>query len=89
MANIESAKKRWRQNEKRNARNKPIRTRARRQMKEAQLAIVAGEGVDDAVRSAVRAVDNAVQKGIMHRNTAARRKSRLMRRANAAAAAAG
>ncbi len=87
MANIESAKKRWRQNEKRNARNKPIRTRARRQMKEAHLAIVAGEGVGDAVRSAVQAVDNAVQKGIMHRNTAARRKSRLMRRANAAAAA--
>lgn len=85
MANTRSAIKRWRQNARRNARNKPIRTYARRQVRSAHFAIDDGEDIEEAVRSAVSAVDRAVQKGVLHKNTAARRKSRLMRRANAAA----
>ena len=85
MPNIASARKRWRQSLARQARNKPVRTHARRTMSEALSAIAAGSADAEArVRDAVGALDRAAQKGIIHTNGAARRKSRLMRRANAA-----
>jgi small subunit ribosomal protein S20 len=73
-----------RQAERRRLRNKPIRTRTRTAVKEARAAIVAGaENVAELVRTAISQLDRAVTKGVLHRNAAARRKSRLMRRYNA------
>ncbi|MSQ61895.1 MAG: 30S ribosomal protein S20 [Dehalococcoidia bacterium] len=84
MPNIKSAEKRLRQSAVRQARNMPVRTRARSAVKAAATAIVEGSADrGEAIRQAVSALDRAAQKGIIHPNAAARRKSRLMRRANA------
>ena len=84
MPNIKSAEKRLRQTAVRQARNVPVRTRARTAVKAAATAIADGSADrDDAVREAVSALDRAAQKGVIHPNAAARRKSRLMRRASA------
>ena len=84
MPNIASAEKRWRQSLKRRARNKPVRTHARGEVKAAIGAIASGTDVEERVRSAISALDRAAQKGVIHPNNSARRKSRLMRRTNAA-----
>ena len=81
MANTKSALKRMRQNEERRARNRMIRSRARSVVKTARTAL--GEGGGDAtaaVLAAIRTLDKAVTKGVIHRNTAARKKSALARR---------
>ncbi|MDH3944634.1 MAG: 30S ribosomal protein S20 [Anaerolineae bacterium] len=81
MANIESAKKRNRQNQKRRLRNRVFRGRARSYVKQARLAIESGN-VDEAraaTMSAVSALDKAAEKGVIHKNNASRRKSRIMR----------
>lgn len=82
MANTESAKKRARQNEKRRLRNRMHKTRARTFVKKARTAIESGdvELSAEAVRAAVRELDHAASKGTIHKNNAARRKSRLMKR---------
>lgn len=82
LANIASAKKQARQSVKREARNKGVRTRARTQVKKARLQIEAGEleAAIQATRDAVSALDRAASKGVIHRNNASRRKSRLMKR---------
>ncbi len=88
MANIKSAKKRARQNEKRRMRNRYYKTTARTYIKRARALIDAGQ-LDEAevvVRSAAKALDVAAGKGIIHKNNAARRKSRLMLRLNKAKA---
>lgn len=81
MANIKSAIKRNRQNEKRRVRNRIFRGRARTFVKKARVAIEEGqvESAREATLEAIRALDKAAQKGILHKNNAARRKSRLMR----------
>lgn len=82
MANIKSAIKRNRQNEKRRLRNRVFRGRARTFVKKAKLAITDGS-VDEARAATIQAIsalDKAAEKGIVHKNNAARRKSRLMRR---------
>ena len=86
MANTPSAKKRIRQNEKRRLRNRAVRSAVRGSVKSAREAL-AGKAADSAtvVREAIRTIDRAVTKGIMHRNTAARRKSALARKLNAPA----
>jgi small subunit ribosomal protein S20 len=84
MANIKSQKKRIKTNEKRHARNKAVRSELKTRVKTAQKAI-GTEQADDAMRIAVKRLDMAVAKGVIHKNAAARRKSRLMRKANAAA----
>ncbi len=86
MANIESAKKRWRQNIKRRARNRMVRSTTRSYVRKASAAIEDGEGQEsaEAVREAISALDRAVAKGVIHRNNAARRKSRLVQRMNKA-----
>ncbi len=86
MANTPSAKKRIRQNEKRRLRNRAVRSAVRGNVKSAREALT-GKTADSAtvVREAIRAIDRAVTKGIMHRNTAARRKSSLARKLNAPA----
>jgi len=81
LANIESAKKRNRQNQKRRLRNRVFRGRARSYVKQARLAIESGN-VDEAraaTMSAVSALDKAAEKGVIHKNNASRRKSRIMR----------
>ncbi len=82
MANTPSAKKRIRQNEKRRLRNKAVRTRTRRQIKQARMVLEAGdpESARSAVLKAVSELDRAASKGVIHRNNASRRKRRLMKR---------
>jgi small subunit ribosomal protein S20 len=81
LANIQSAKKRNRQNEKRRLRNRIYRGNARTQVKKARLAIEGGKKEDAvvAVKEAIRSLDRASSKGVIHKNNAARRKSRLMK----------
>ncbi len=82
MANIKSAIKRNRQNEKRRAHNRISRGRARTFIRKAQAAIEGGEleAAREATLVAVSALDKAAEKGILHKNNASRRKSRLMKR---------
>lgn len=82
MANIKSAIKRNKQNEKRRFRNRVYRGSARSFIKKARVAIENGdkEAAEMAVRDAVSALDKAAQKGVLHKNNASRRKSRLMKR---------
>lgn len=82
MANTKSAKKRIRRDERARARNQRHRTRARTELRQAREAIAAGdvEEAELAVREAVKWLDHAASKGVIHPNNAARRKSRLMKR---------
>jgi small subunit ribosomal protein S20 len=85
VANIKSQIKRNRQNEKRRIRNKTVRSELRTRTKTALRAIEeGGENSEEAVRAAVKRIDKAAAKGVIHKNAAARRKSRLVSRANAA-----
>ncbi len=73
-----------RQAERRRAINKPIRTRSRSTVKDARVAIAEhADNAAEVVLTAVSALDRAASKGVIHKNAAARRKSRLMRRLNA------
>ena len=81
MANIKSQIKRNRQNERRHERNKSVRSEIKTRTKGAIDA--AESGADNAVeltRAAVKRLDSAASKGVIHKNAAARRKSRLMKR---------
>ncbi len=84
MANIKSQKKRIKTNEKRHERNKAVRTELKTRTKTATKAMGTENG-DDALRAAIKRIDTAAAKGVIHKNAAARRKSRLMKKANAAA----
>jgi small subunit ribosomal protein S20 len=82
LANIKSAIKRNKQNEKRRLRNRLYRGRARTFVRKARVSIVDGN-VDDARAATIQAIsalDKAAEKGILHKNNAARRKGRLMKR---------
>ena len=81
MANIKSQIKRNRQNEKRRVRNRVYRGAARTAVKAARTAIETGKPADSkvAVMEAISALDKAAQEGTIHKNSAARRKSRLMK----------
>ena len=85
MANIKSAIKRNKQNEKRRVRNRIVRGRARTSVKKALTGIESGniEEARSATLVAISALDRAAQKGVIHKNNAARRKSRLMRHLSA------
>ena len=90
MANIKSAIKRARQNGKRHDHNSYYKTTARTYVKRARELIEATE-VEEAettVRTAIKALDKAAQKGVIHPNNAARRKSRLVKALNKAKTAA-
>jgi len=88
MPNISSAKKRMRQSEKRRMRNRVIKTSVKTEVRRFLAALEGGD--TQAAKSEFRAVasvlDRAVGRGVLHRNTAARRKSRLAARLNQAAA---
>jgi small subunit ribosomal protein S20 len=81
LANIKSAIKRNRQNEKRRVQNRIVRGSTRTQVKKAKEAI-GEENKDTAlleVQEAVKKLDRAASKGVIHKNNAARRKSRLFK----------
>jgi small subunit ribosomal protein S20 len=82
VANTKSAIKRIRTSEKRRVRNRTIRSQVRTAVKIARAA--GGDALRTAVADAIRALDKAVTKGVVHRNTAARKKSALARRLAAA-----
>lgn len=85
MANTKTALKQWRVNLRRRARNRPLRSAVRTFVTQARRAIAQEPGTaEPAVKRAISQLDKAVNKGIMHRNAAARRKSRLMKRLNSA-----
>ncbi|MEW6030764.1 MAG: 30S ribosomal protein S20 [Chloroflexota bacterium] len=85
MANISSQIKRNRQNEKRRLRNRTFRGAARTAVKNARAAIAGGETQAEML-AAIRVLDRAAGKGILHPRNAARRKSRLMKALNRAMA---
>ena len=89
MANIKSQIKRNRQNEKRRIANKTVRSELRTRTKNAVSAAESGaENATDAERIAMKRIDKAATKGVIHKNAAARRKSRLAKRLAAASSAA-
>lgn len=82
MANTASALKRIRSNNRKRVRNKIVRSRTRTAVRTAREATP--EELKAATLAAISALDSAAAKGIIHRNNAARRKSRLMKRLNTA-----
>jgi len=87
MPNNASAAKRMRQEEKRRAYNRSIKSKVKTQITKARQAItsvdVDAEVTEANVRAAISQLDRAAKKGVIHRNNAARRKSRLMKQLNA------
>ncbi len=80
MANTRSAMKRIKQNEKRRLRNRAARSTIRSSMKSARTAAAEKSPQSkEIVLEAIRVLDRAVTRGIIHRNTAARKKSALAR----------
>lgn len=85
MANTVSARKRIRTNERRRVRNLMVRSELKTFVKKAVQATAAkAENTPAALATALKALDQAAAKGIIHKNQAARRKSRLVRRYNIA-----
>lgn len=77
MANIQSQKKRNRQNEVRRQRNKSVSSDLKTSVKKVETAAAAGEPTAELLRDAQRKIDVAASKGTIHKKTAARKKSRL------------
>jgi small subunit ribosomal protein S20 len=84
MAHSKSALKRWRQNERHRARNKPVLTSARTAVRKTRATITNGssEEATAVLRDAMSVLDRAAKRNVIHRNAAARHKSRLMRALN-------
>jgi len=82
LANIKSQIKRNKQNEKRRLRNRVYRGSARIAVRNASSAMESGnaEETQAAMLQAISALDKAAEKGVIHKNNAARRKGRLMKR---------
>jgi small subunit ribosomal protein S20 len=80
VANSRSARKQIRASERKRVRNRTVRSAVRTRVARARRSLVSGQTADleSEVRSAVKALDKAAEKGVLHRNNAARRKSRLM-----------
>lgn len=84
MPNIKSAKKRVEVTAVKSAKNQANRSALKTQIKKAHVAIETDAAEKDAiVRSAIQKIDQAAAKGLLHKNTAARRKSALAKKANA------
>ncbi len=88
MANLQSAKKRMRQTEKRTLHNRRYKAAARTHVKRARQLIAAGEfdAAEEAIREASSTLDKAARRRVIHPNNAARRKGRLMAQLAAARA---
>ena len=87
MANIKSAKKRINTTLKKTMRNKMVRSRSKTAVKKFVATTAGGDlnEIKTALSAATSSIDKAVSKGVYHKNTAARKKSRLSRLANKAA----
>lgn len=81
MPNTRSQLKRMRQNERRRLRNKAIRSRTRTFIRRFREALASGDraAAEQAYRIAARELDKAVSKGVLHKNNAAHRKSKMAR----------
>ena len=88
MPNTKSAKKQVRVSQRKQLRNKPVRSQNKTLVKKAESLIFSGKvkEAEDGVKDAVSSLDKAAGKGILHPNNAARRKSRLMKKLNKAQA---
>lgn len=87
VANTKSAKKAIKVQERRRARNQIVKSKVKTSLRKAN-EVVAGEGQEDAlaiVTKAMSELDKAVAKGVIHKNQAGRKKSRLMKKFNALA----
>lgn len=84
MANIKSAQKRILVSAKRQARNKHVKSGTKTAIKKVSLAISDGDGTKtkEMLIQAITAIDKAATKGVYHKNTAARKKSRLTKMVN-------
>ncbi len=84
MANIKSQIKRNKQNQKRRMRNRVYRGTARTYVRKAEAAIKVGDAQasQEEMLKAIKALDKAASKGVIHKNNAARRKSRLVKKLN-------
>ena len=83
MPNIKSAKKRVKVTAAKTARNKADRSALKTEIKKAMTAIEAGDAnAEVEVRKAVKSIDQAAAKGLLHKNNAARKKSALVKKAN-------
>ncbi len=87
MANIKSAKKRNLQNEKRRERNASVKSAVRTSAKKVVKAIsakpVKAEEIDQLQKEFVKTIDTAAGKGVLHKKTAARKKSKIAKKVNA------
>jgi len=79
LPNIKSAKKRVQVSKLQNERNRMIKTGLKTSVKKFEAALT-----EEAYRAAVKTLDQAVAKGVVHKNTAARRKSQMAKKMNAA-----
>lgn len=87
MPNIKSAKKRVKVISAKTLQNKMVKSELKTIIKKADAATAAkADDSEAAVRAAIKAVDQACAKGIMHKNCAARKKSQLAKKLNAAKA---
>ena len=86
MATHKSDEKRVRSSEKRHIRNKSVRSEVKTRITKAEKLIVTGEieSAQEAVTAAISILDGAAEKGVLHPNNTARRKSRLMKKLNQA-----
>jgi small subunit ribosomal protein S20 len=84
MANIKSAEKRILQNERRRERNRAFRSRMRTAVKRLRTAVESGDAkaAGELLGPTLQVIDETAQKGVVHRNTAARQKSRLTKAVN-------
>jgi len=83
MPNNASAKKRQRQEQKRRLHNRMVKSVVKTHVTKARQALTSGVESEAAVRAAVSELDRAAKNGVIHKNNAARRKSRLMKQLNA------
>ncbi len=83
LPNIQSAKKRVKVIATKTMRNKVINSDLKTNIKKANAAIETGDNSAEAVKTAIKKIDKAAAKGVLHKNTAARKKSALAKKLNA------
>ena len=83
MANKKQSEKAARQSVKHQELNRVYRSGARTAVRKARTAIASSDNAAEAVKEAIRILDRAAIKGVIHKNNASRRKSRLMKALNA------
>jgi len=89
LPHTKSSKKALRVSQRKRDQNKPVKSQVKTYVKRAEQLISSNEleSAREAVKRAIAALDKAAQKGVIHPNNAARRKSRLMKKLNATASA--